>query len=139
MEIETFVRDRVQMYFVDGDDNCAMSSLKILGDYFEITIAPQAVAAAQCMPGVGGTGAACGLVLGVLMFIGVWGAEYECARETLYPLAQRVIDHVQLQFGSVCCRDLQRERGCGSLAVEMLSALLPVLVDELAGLQEKGG
>lgn len=134
MDRDRFIRDRVQTYFVDGDDNCAMSTLRILGEYFETPLDLQVLDAAQCVPGAGGTGEACGLIMGALMFIGVWGAKHHHPRESLNLLAQRVTTYVQHQFGSVCCRDLQLEGGCGPLAVEMLFALIPVLADEMTRL-----
>ncbi len=134
METDAFIRERVQTYFVSGDYNCAMSAVKILAEYFETPLAPQVVDAARCLPGAGGMGEACGLVTGVLMFVGVWGAHHDYNRQTLNPLAQRVAAHVQRRFGSLCCRDLQSETGCGSLAVEILSSLIPVLDEGMSEL-----
>ena len=33
MDKDRFIRDRVQTYFVDGNDNCTMTSLRILGEH----------------------------------------------------------------------------------------------------------
>jgi C_GCAxxG_C_C family probable redox protein len=136
---DTFIRDRVQAYFLSGDHNCAMSSLKILAEHFRTPLAPQVVDAAQCVPGIAGRGETCGLVVGVLMFIGVWGAQNNYHRQALNSLARRVTNHVEHRFGSLCCQDLQRESGCGPLAVEMLSTLIPVLTDGMTELQKRGG
>lgn len=134
MEAAVLIRKRMQAYFVEGEDNCAMSSLKILAEHFEMPPMPQAVAAARHVPGAGGAGEACGLVLGVLMFIGIWGAHHSYSRQRLNPLARRVTAHVHRRFGSLCCRDLQRESGCAPLATEMLSTLIPLLAEEMAAL-----
>ena len=131
MDKDRFIRDRVQTYFVDGNDNCTMTSLRIQGEHFETPLDSQVLDAAQCVPGTIGTRETCGLITGGLMFIGVWGAQHHHPRETLNLLAQRMTSQVRHQFGSVCCRDLKVEGGCGSLAVEILFALIPVLADEM--------
>jgi hypothetical protein len=131
-----FVRARVQTYFVEGEDNCAMTVLKILSEYFHLPLEGQVLAAAWYVPGAGGAGEVCGLVTGVLMFIGIWGAHHHYARMDVRHLAQQVSARVQRHYATVCCRDLRLETGCGSLAVDMLSDLLPVLIEGMAALQK---
>jgi len=133
-----FVRERVRQYFVAGEDNCAMTALKILSEHFALPLDAQVVAAGWYVPGAGGVGEVCGLVMGVLMFLGVWADRHYARREIPKPLVQRTVARVHHRFGSLCCRDLQREEGCGSLAVALFLDLLPFL-DEALGASQTAG
>lgn len=113
-----------------------MTVLKILTEYFKVPLEAQVLAAAWHVPGAGGAGEVCGLVTGALMFIGVWGDQHHYTRMEVKHLAQRVTAHVQHRYATVCCRDLRLDTGCGSLAVDMLSGLLPVLVEGMTALQK---
>ncbi len=131
MEQTKWIRQRVNEYFVYGDNNCAMSVLQILGECFDTPINADVVGAAQCMPGAGGAGKLCGLVSGVLMFVGVWGKRQGIHRAQLAPITSRFMDVVQQQFGSTDCDALRRDGGCMPLAVEIPALTIPVLREEM--------
>lgn len=73
----------------------------------------------------------CGLVDGVLMFVGLWGSLRGCPRRALQPLTVNFSRTVEQHFGSTLCRDLRREAGCGSLATESLAFAAPWLSEAL--------
>ncbi len=123
------LRERVQVYFVSGKNNCAMTMLKILAEVFEMPLDPQVVHAAQAMPGAGGVDGLCGLVSGVLMFIGLWGGYCGLHRSLLKPISQGFVEGVRLRFGSIDCRDLRND--CNALALSVLDFAIPYLRGEM--------
>lgn len=128
---ETWMRQRVNEYFVYGDNNCSMTALQILGEHFDVQIGADVIGAAQCLPGGGGTGGLCGLIAGVLMFVGVWGKHQRLHRASLAPITGRFMDGVLQTFGSTDCALLRREEGCDTLAVELLTLAIPILEQEM--------
>ena len=119
--METFVQQRVTTYFITGDNNCAMTVLRVLSETFQTPVTQQVIDAAQCMPGAGGVDHLCGLVSGVLMFVGVWGAQQGLHRQTLRPLTSDFSQAIQEHFGSLMCNDLRSVEGCGPLAAAFLT------------------
>lgn len=124
MDTSELIRKRVKEYFVTGENNCAMTVVRILAEIFEIPLEDQTLAAANCMPAAGGTGGLCGLVTGGLMFTGIWGRHYGIHRQYLKPISHGLTGDVQEQFKSIDCRDLEAY-GCDKLAVDMLEYVVP--------------
>ena len=125
----SWIQQRVGEYFVSGENNCAMTMIKILAEVFDVSLDAQVVHAAQAMPGAGGVGDLCGLVSGVLMFVGLWGGHHGLHRSVLRPMSQGFSEGGKECFGSILCRDLQGE--CGLLAVGVLDFAIPYLRDEM--------
>jgi len=98
-------------------------------DAFDVPLDAQVVRAAQAMPGAGCVGDPCGLVSGVLMFVGLLGGHHGLHRSVLRPMNQGFSKGVPECFGSILCRDLQGE--CGPLAVGVLDFAIPYLRDEM--------
>lgn len=94
-------------YYWERDWNCAVTTLRILSEVFEVPLDQQVLEAALGMHGAGGYRAQCGLVEGALMFIGVGGKAqgFDDARvaRDCYDFAEQF----ETQFGSLLCRDLR--------------------------------
>jgi C_GCAxxG_C_C family probable redox protein len=131
MNMEPFVQQRVASYFVTGDNNCAMTVLRVLAEVFETPVTQQVIDAAQCLPGAGGVDHLCGLVSGALMFVGVWGGQQGLHRQLLRPLTSNFSQAVREHFGSLMCSDLRRTEGCGPLAVAFLTFTISYLKTRL--------
>jgi hypothetical protein len=97
----------VHEYYWERDWNCAVTTLRILSEVFEVPLDQQVLEAALGMHGAGGYRAQCGLVEGALMFIGVGGKAqgFDDARvaRDCYDFAEQF----ETQFGSLLCRDLR--------------------------------
>lgn len=128
---ETLVQQRVATYFVTGENNCAMTVLRVLGEVFEMPVTQPVIDAAQCMPGAGGVDHLCGLVAGALMFVGVWGGQQGLHRAVLRPVTSGFSQAVAERFGSLMCSDLRPADGCGPLAVAFLTFAIPYLESHL--------
>lgn len=132
MSTRVLIHERVHEYFVEGDNNCSMTVLRILGEVFETPIPPEVIAAAGVMPGAGGVDGLCGLFSGVLMFLGVWGARQGLHRSSVKPISQDFMQRATRHFGSSACGDLRsHEEGCAPLAEEFLGFAIPYLRDAL--------
>ncbi|MBN2392454.1 MAG: C-GCAxxG-C-C family protein [Anaerolineae bacterium] len=129
--MEAFVQQSVSTYFVTGENNCAMTVLRVLAEVFETSVAQPVIDAAQCMPGAGGIDHLCGLISGALMFVGVWGGQQGLHRQTLRPLTSSFSQAVTERFGSLMCSDLRPADGCGPLAVAFLTFAIPYLESRL--------
>lgn len=127
--IHTYVED----HFVSGELNCAMTVLGVLSQHFEVPTDTQVFHAAQAVPGAGGVGDLCGLVTGVLMFLGVWAGQYGIPRAALRPVSSRFVTAVHERWGSIQCHDL-KERGCPALAEDLLAFAVSHLEPALASL-----
>jgi C_GCAxxG_C_C family probable redox protein len=126
------IQRRVSEYFTSGRYNCAMTSVTVLSELFDVPVHPQVVKAGQVMPTVGGTGGLCGLVSGALMFVGVWGGQHGLSREELKPIARALVTAVEERFHSVDCRDLRPDSGgCTPVALAFFEVVVPVLEAEL--------
>ena len=98
---------RVHTYYWDQDLNCAVTTLKILGEIFCIELQPQVLEAAIGMPGAGRFGAQCGLVEGSLMFIGIYGKAKGFEHEQIVAVCHRFASAFQQRFASLQCKDLR--------------------------------
>ena len=83
--IENLVRQRIDTLFSTGENNCAMTVLRVYGEVFETPVDAQVIDAAWCMPGAGGVKHLCGLVGGAVMFVGVWGRAARTASQSAQP------------------------------------------------------
>ncbi|OQB86386.1 MAG: putative redox-active protein (C_GCAxxG_C_C) [Planctomycetes bacterium ADurb.Bin126] len=130
--MDDFIQERVKRYFVEGDNNCAMTVLRVLSEIFGTPVPPEVLAAAGVMPGAGGVGGLCGLVSGVLMFLGVWGGQHGYHRSQIKPISQEFMQQVEQHFGSSLCCDLKPAEGdCSALAERFLSFTIPYLHNAL--------
>ncbi|MGC9358391.1 MAG: C-GCAxxG-C-C family (seleno)protein [Anaerolineae bacterium] len=127
MDRGALIRQRVDEYFASGKYNCTMTVLAVLSEIFEIPVGPQTMGAGQCLPSAGGTGGLCGLVSGMLMFLGVWGHEEGFHRQALQPGCLRLMEAIEGRFGSTLCTELRPADGCAPLAVAFLEFIVPIV------------
>jgi C_GCAxxG_C_C family probable redox protein len=109
MQLEGFVSKRVHDYYWQRDLNCATTTLKILSEKFEIPLNEQVIDAAIGMHGAGGFRAQCGLVEGMLMFLGIFGRHHELPDQKTVKLCYNFASEFQTRFGSLLCRELRPE------------------------------
>jgi hypothetical protein len=103
------VEDRITEYFVNGDYNCAISSLLILSEVFELPLEQQVIDAATGMNGAGRSQAQCGLVEGTLMFLGILGKKYDLSQDEIVDICYDYAAGFTNLFGSLNCRELRPE------------------------------
>jgi len=119
MKMKDLVEKRVSLYYDKENLNCAITTLKILSEYFHIDVNDQVIKAATGMSGAGNYIAQCGLVDGTIMFLGIWGKECDLPELTIKRLCRKYVKQFDLEYGSVVCKDLRpKVKGshiCGGL------------------------
>jgi len=103
------VHQRVHEYYWKRDWNCAVTTLLVLGEVFDVAIGDQVLAAAVGMHGAGGYRAQCGLVEGALMFIGIIGQKKGLAEDAIVQACYDYGERFETRFGSLLCRELRPE------------------------------
>ncbi len=106
---ELFVENRVDKYYFEDDVNCAVATLRILGERFGISIGGRMEQAVTGFPGAGRYGAQCGLVGGTLLFIGLHGHENTLDEEAIRKTCRRFAAGFEKKFGSLSCAVLRPE------------------------------
>jgi len=109
VDIRDIVHHRVHEYYHVQDWNCAVTTLRILAEVFDVDLSPQVLDAALGMYGAGGYRAQCGLVEGALMAIGIIGKTRDLADDTIVSACYEFAEQFEGRFGSLTCRELRPE------------------------------
>ena len=100
---------KVHRYYWDMDFNCATIMLKILAEVYNIELEQQILDSVIGMHGAGKYRAQCGLVEGMLMFIGIYGRKLNYSEKRIIDLCYNSAAGFEEQFGSLSCRELRPE------------------------------
>ena len=107
MELDYNIEEMVRNVYWDRDMNCANTILECLSAVFDVQIDDQLRKAVVGLHGAGGYRAQCGLVEGMLLFIGLYadlrGKESDEAVGLCYLFAQCFEEN----YGSLRCYDLR--------------------------------
>lgn len=106
-KLDAFVTPRVHELYWKKNLNCATTSLLIMEEYFNTQLQSQLLDAALGMHGAGGYRAQCGLVEGMLLFIGVIGREKQLKDDSIVDFCKEFATKYEKQFSSLACRDLR--------------------------------
>jgi putative redox-active protein with C_GCAxxG_C_C motif len=109
LETSRYVIEKITENFVDGDHNCAVSTLKILSEKFNMQLSQQVLDAGVGMNGGGRFRAQCGLVEGALMFLGILGKIKGLCNDEIVKICYSYSEGFENEFGSLSCRDLRSE------------------------------
>lgn len=89
------------------DINCAKTTLTALSELLDFPLDAQVIQAATAMNGAGRFRGQCGLVEGMLMFLGVFLAARGQCDETAVRTARNFAKKFNKEFGSISCRELR--------------------------------
>jgi len=109
LELDKFVSLKVGKYYRQENLNCAITSLKILSEHFDLELSTQVIDAAIGMNGAGRYRAQCGLVEGVLMFLGILGKEYDITKLDIIAKCNQFAGNFEDKFSSLSCKELRPE------------------------------
>ena len=104
-----FVEDKVKKYYWSDDINCATTTIKILAEHFDIKLDNQVIDCAIGMHGAGEYGAQCGLLEGVLMFLGIYGREKNVKKDDIILYCNEFAKQFEQKFKSLQCSELRPE------------------------------
>jgi hypothetical protein len=109
MDYKDFVKAKIGYYFCEKDYNCAITTLRILSEYFNLPVSSQVIESAIGLGSLGNYGAQCGLIDGAVMFMGILGKEHGFDDETIAGLANEYAGEFEKKFESLSCRVLRPE------------------------------
>jgi C_GCAxxG_C_C family probable redox protein len=112
MDRTSFLRAKVHHYYWDDDVNCATAMLKVLAEMYGLELQDQVVDGALGLHGAGGFGAQCGLVEGVLLFLGILGKRQGWPANRTVCACKEFAGAFEQRFGSLLCKQL-RPQGFG--------------------------
>lgn len=101
------IKNRVHELYWGSDTNCARTTLICLSELFDTKIETQTYQSAVGLHGAGKFRAQCGLVEGVLMFIGLYFSEKGMPEDKIIALCYRYAELFTNKFGSLTCYDLR--------------------------------
>ncbi len=104
MALKDIINTKVHEYYWVYDHSCAITSLKILTEIFDIGIDPQILSAAFGL-NAGRNRLQCGLVQGTLMFLGIYYKNLE--PNEIANICHEYINSFQDEFGSIECKELR--------------------------------
>jgi len=113
-----------------------MSTLKLLGEVYNIPLNDQVLKATLGMNGAGRYGAQCGLVEGSLMFLGIWSDNKGMTYKQTQILCSSFAEIFEKTFGNLTCAILRPEaeasakdpvHTCEELKVKALLLILEFL------------
>lgn len=105
--MSTSIENLVHKHYWVYDDNCAITAMNILSNYFDFKINKQVIDALTGMNGTGKHGAQCGLVEGTLSFIGIIGKYKNLPNNKIESLCNDFAQYFEDKKGSIICRYLR--------------------------------
>ena len=109
MRLHDFIEQRVANLYWREDQNCAITTLTVLSEIFEIELHQQVLDSALGMHGAGKYGAQCGIVEGFLMLIGIYGRKLGFSDKYIVQSCYTCAAKFEAKFGSLTCKMLRPE------------------------------
>ena len=106
MALKDIINTRVHEYYWEYDYSCAITSLKILTEIFDVETNPQILSAAFGL-NAGRNRLQCGLVQGTLMFLGIYYKNKNLGPNEIANICHKYINLFQDEFGSIECKELR--------------------------------
>ncbi|MDQ0204940.1 C-GCAxxG-C-C family protein [Pectinatus haikarae] len=107
--MKNIVNIRVHDCYWKYDYCCAATSLKILSEIFEMEVSQQIFSAVSGLS-AGRNRLQCGLVQGMLMFLGIYFKEKDLEQDKIADICHEYVNAFQNEFSSIECKEL-RPRG----------------------------
>jgi hypothetical protein len=99
----------VRELYWDKDFNCAITTLTVLSDIYDIRIEGQVFHGATGLNGAGKFQAQCGIIEGVLIFLGILGTKRGYNANQIENTCYEFASLFEKEFSSLKCRELRPE------------------------------
>lgn len=109
MDTKIFVEQRISRNYRADEVNCAIATLNILGERFDVDISRPVLDSAVGMNSAGQYRAQCGLVEGAVMFLGILGRAKGWSDDDIMAACRDYAAKFERRFGSLSCRVLRPE------------------------------
>lgn len=103
------ITTEVHTLYWEEDKNCAMTTLSTLGKKYDLKISHAFIDSLIAMPGLGTNGLTCGIVVGAIMFMGLYGKNKGYEEEAIKQHTNQLIKGFVEKFGSEQCSILRPE------------------------------
>lgn len=103
------IENLVSKLYWDNDSNCVITTLTVLSDIYDTKIEKQVFYGATGLNGAGKYQAQCGIIEGVLIFIGIFGTLRGYNANEIENTCYKFASSFEKEFGSLKCRDLRPE------------------------------
>jgi C_GCAxxG_C_C family probable redox protein len=104
---DSFVTDCVNEYAKKQNLNCAQVTLLVLAEKFEIELDEQIIIGSSGLNGAGQYRAQCGLVEGVLIFLGIYLYSLKAEKDKIQQACNLFATKFETKFGSLSCNQLR--------------------------------
>ncbi len=104
---EAYVVERVHYFYHEAGINCAVGTLSLLSDIFDVKLQEQVYDSALAMHGAGKYGAQCGLLEGGIMFTSIYAKQNGLDKKVIVPLIYKWSSLFEKEMGSLVCRELR--------------------------------
>lgn len=129
MQKTDYIKRRVKELYWEKNYNCAITTLSVLSEVYNISINSQVLQGAIGLNGAGKYRAQCGLVEGTLIFLGILGVEEKDTATEIEDCCFEFASCFEKYFGSLTCKFLRPEgfksndppHLCQELTIEGLS------------------
>ena len=103
----SFVFDRVQEFNKNQGLNCAQTTLLVLAEKFKIKLDPQIISGSVGLNGAGQYRAQCGLVEGMLIFLGIYLPTLNFDKDAIQKTCNLFASKFEAHFGNLSCSKLR--------------------------------
>lgn len=101
------IKEAFHNFYHEAGINCAIGTLMLLSEFYDLELDSQVVNAATGLHGAGKYGAQCGLLEGGLMFIGIYGKHHDLKKTEIVNLCYDWAKTFEDGMGSLVCKGLR--------------------------------
>ncbi len=103
------IAEEVHRLYWEDDKNCAITTVSVLSALYDIELSDDLYSSLLAMPGLGKNGLTCGIAVGAVMFIGLYGKDRAFEKDDIKLQANHLIKGFIDKFGSELCSVLRPE------------------------------
>ncbi|MBP1639601.1 MAG: GCAxxG family protein [Bacteroidetes bacterium] len=107
MKIENYIKEKVHQLYWTENHNCAVTTLKVLSEIFNVELSAQVYSGALGLNGAGNYRAQCGIVEGTLIFIGIIGKQRELSIDQIQKHCYDYAKEFEMRKKSLLCKELR--------------------------------
>jgi len=107
MDKKAYIKHHVHQLYWEDNLNCSSTTLKILGDIFNIELTSKTLNSVINFHGSSENSVQCGLLKGSLEFIKIFGQKRNFLEKQITKLCNIFTEKFKKEFGSILCKELR--------------------------------
>lgn len=104
---EYYVAEKVHYFYHEAHIGCAVATLILLSQIFEVQLEEQVYESAVPMVGAGKYGAQCGILEGTMMFSSIYAKQHGVDNKTIMSMIYKWSEMFEKEMGSLVCKGLR--------------------------------